>query len=225
MRRCLGLILVIVLVSISLGSSVSTAQSFKTQNGDQHNPSPGRALLYSLLIPGLGHYYVDHHHWARGQVHLAAEAILWTALIGLKSFSGALNNDMFTYANVHSGINIRNRDRAFQLAVGSFNSLQDYNDYETRARNWDQLYPNTANYYWKWDQQGNRQTYESMSNRYDRINQQVPAIIALMVANRVISGISAYLDARHHRKQNIEMGLAPAATRSGGVVAQVRIGF
>lgn len=225
MKRYAGLILVFLLVSISVGTTLSKAQSFKTPSVNQHEPSPGRALLYSLLIPGLGHYYVDHHHWVRGQVQMAAEAILWTALIGLKSYSGAIHNDMFTYANVHSGINIRNRNRSFQLAVGSFNSLQDYNNYQARARNWDQLYPNTAKYYWKWDQQSSRQTYENMSNRYDNVNQQVPEIIALMVANRVISGISAYLDARHHRKQNIEVGLAPAATRSGGVVAQVRVGF
>lgn len=214
-------------VTIMMAAGVCKAQPVHLQQPQSpgiHNPSPGRALLYSLLIPGLGHYYIDHQHWARGQVHLAAEAILWTALIGLKGYSHALHNDMFTYAAVHSGTNIGDRNRRFQLAVQDFNSLQDYNDYQARARNWDQLYPVSSKYQWNWDQQDNRLTYQHMSNRYDKLHQQVPAVIALMVANRVISGISAFLRARHYQ-QNVEMGLAPASVRTGGVVAQVRIGF
>lgn len=219
------LVLGFVIIIIGISASISAAQLLKSNSSDPRGPSPGRAFLYSLIIPGLGHYYVDHHHWRRGQVQLAAEAVLWTSLIVLKGYSNSLHNNMFTYANEHSGTNIQDRNRQFQLAVASFNSLKDYNDYQARARNWDQLYPNNSKYYWSWDQQSNRRTYENMSNRYDRINQQVPAIIALMVANRIVSGISAYLAARHHRRQNIQMGLAPAGTQSGGVVAQVRIGF
>ncbi len=225
MERYKWLVLGFILIIVGSCATTISAQSFRSQTSELHTPNPGRALLYSLIIPGLGHYYIDHHHWGRGQVHLAAEAILWTALIGLKGYSNALHNDMFTYAAEHSGTDIRNRDRRFQLAVGDFNSLKDYNDYQVRARNWNEIYPGDPKYSWLWDQQGSRLTYQNMNNRYDKAHQQIPAVIALMVANRVISGISAYIQARHFREQRVDVGLAPAATQSGGVVAQVRIGF
>jgi len=225
MKRYKWLVFGLVLIVMGANAATVSAQSFHSQTSELRSPSPGRALLYSLIVPGLGHYYIDHHHWGRGQVHLAAEAILWTALIGLNGYSNSLHNDMFTYAAEHSGTDIRNRDRRFQLAVGDFNSLQDYNDYQARARNWNEIYANGQKYYWQWDQQNSRLTYQNMNNRYDKVHQQIPAVIALMVANRVISGISAYIQVRHLKEQRVEMGLAPVTTQSGGVVAQVRIGF
>lgn len=234
MKRKVEVISVFIVAAVAFGASGCLAQSaqpvrqVKGGSISSRNPSPGRALLYSLILPGLGHYYVNPHHWGRGQFHLAAEAVLWTALLSLEGYSHALNTDMYTYAQLHTGKNIRDANRRYRLAVGDFNSLQEYNGYQSRARNWDDLYPATDQYEWQWDQQDNRLHYQNLVRHHDKVRNQIPAIIVLMVANRVISGISAYLEARHYREQRVQIGLAPAAFRpesSRGIVAQVSIGF
>jgi hypothetical protein len=188
------------IIIITLGITISGQYYVQAQSNDaasqirKHNPKV--AFLKSIVLPGWGHYYVNKHHWNRGKYHMAADALLIISYIGLRSYTDHLHNNMFTYAQTYSGTDIRNRDRSFQLNVGEFNSRDAYNQFQERARNWGELYPDTQQYYWKWKTEQDRLRYLDMKNSYDRTHQQLPTLITLMVANRLISGLSAYLRAR-----------------------------
>ena len=206
MRSVLRLVASVFLCAAILLPMSSYARQANSSIGVQPVPrkvNPRIALLKSFVVPGWGHHHVDRNNWRRGQFHLGAEIGLVLAYVGLNRYSNSLENDMFSFARAHSGTDIESRNRQFQLAVGRFNSLEEYNDEMLRTRNWDQLLSaeSPANR-WVWDSEANRLEYLDIRGRRDRIDNQLPGIVTLMVANRIFSGISAF---RAARKKNDTM--------------------
>ena len=183
-------------LSLSVNSSYAQGRFPGEEVVVHPKPKPGIAFLKSMILPGWGHYYVNKDNWTRGKIQMAADAVLLLSYLSLHSYTVHLKNDMFTYAATYSGTDIRSKSLEFQLNVASFDSWAQYNDYQQRSRNWNQLYPDTQNYYWNWQSDQDRLHYLDMKDKYDRTRQQLPTLLTLMVANRIVSGISAYLRAR-----------------------------
>jgi hypothetical protein len=160
------------------------------QSGDR--PDPRRAFLQSLVMPGWGHYYADRDNWNRGKVHLGTDVTLALSAFGLHAHSNRLEERYLTLSGLRAGVDLEDRGRSFRLAVADFNSLEEYNDYQLRSRNWDRLIEDTPENRWQWDHPDDRQNYRELRSRTDRVRSQIPALLGLMVVNRVVSGISAY---------------------------------
>lgn len=199
------------------------AQQIEAEN---HSPNPRTAFLKSLAVPGWGHYYVDRNDWNRGKYHLGADLLAVISFLGLNIHSNNLQKDWYTYARSEAGIDIEGRNRTIQLAVGDFNNLGAYNDYQLRTRNWDQLIEDRPENRWTWLNDDLRNEYNDIRNRFENIDQQLPAIIGLMVVNRVISAISAYNRAGKVQQRSSEtvFYLAQPSSRSG-VMANLQIHF
>ncbi len=178
-------------------------------------PSQWGALLRSFVMPGWGHHYVDSDSWRRGQFHLGAEIVLLTSYLGINRQSYVLEKNMFTHASAFSGANIRDLGREFELAVGSHRSLADYNDFQERTRNLDRLFPDEPQYRWEWESDELRREYLDLRSRRDNLDQQLPALVALMVANRIISGISAFSRAGTYGNDGPKVNLAPGPALRG----------
>jgi hypothetical protein len=159
-------------------------------------PDPGTALWKSMIVPGWGHYYVDSDNWTRGKYHLASDAILIISYFGFDARSSNLQSQSFTLANLRAGIDLQERSRAFRLAVGDFSDLQSYNDHQLRTRNWHRLIDDVPENRWNWAAESDRREYRDLRQTSDRTRQQLPAIISLLVVNRVLSGLSAFVRAR-----------------------------
>lgn len=222
MHRILPILLII------LGTSgTAMAQSAMSGQGRENLPDPKIAFLKSLAVPGWGHHYVNQDQWQRGQYHLAADAALLLSYIGLRWHSNNLQQNWYTYARHTGGVDIENRDRLFQLAVGQFNDLEAYNAYQERVRNWNALYEDTPQNRWGWQDDLAREDYQDLRDRFETIDQQLPALLSLMVVNRVVSAISAYNRARRLREAAPSMSVrfSPSSVTGRGIVANLRIGF
>jgi len=160
-------------------------------------PDPGRAMLKSLIVPGWGHYYTDNENWVRGQVHLASDAILIISWAGFSKRASNLRDQSFTLANLKAGIDLDGSDRTFRLAIGDFRDLEAYNEHHRRNRNWHRLIEERPENMWSWENENSRREYRDLRETSDRTSQQIPAIVSLMVVNRVVSGLSAYIRARN----------------------------
>ncbi len=190
-------------------------------------PDPKVAFLKSLAVPGWGHHHVDNNNWQRGQYHLGADAVLILSFAGFSIHSNNLQQNWFVYGRQQAGVPIAGRSRQFQLAVGDYNSLEAYNDYQARSRNWDQLFEDVPENRWQWTDSADRQKYRDLRSRFESIDQQLPALLGLMVVNRVISGISAYNRAKKKQKSNTassSLFLSPYQY-DDGLVANLRINF
>lgn len=192
----------------------------------QQKPDPKGAFVRSLVVPGWGHYYVSHDQWTRGQIHLGAEVALIATYFGLSARGNNLENQYQTLASLKAGVEIAERSRAFQLALGDFDSLEEYNDYQLRSRNWNQVFEEEPENQWNWDEDSDRSQYKSLRSDVDRVCNQLPAVLGLMVVNRVISAVSAYNRAKQYSSIP-EVALLPVTVSSKefGVLAQVRFHF
>lgn len=201
--KYLPIIMILVLV-LSDFQSVSAKES-----GD-----PKGAFLRSMVVPGWGHYYHDRDHWNRGKIHLATELGIIAAYIGFQNRSSILKSEYTMLANLRSGVDIRNRNRSFQIALSNFSSLEEYNQFQLRSRNWNLLLDDTSENGWQWESERDRLQYGDLRSRRDRIKNQMPALFGLMVMNRVISAISAYNRATPSTN-SIDVALIPFTHDSG----------
>lgn len=210
-------LLTILLMGICGGAGAQVANV-----SEATKPDPKIAFLKSLAMPGWGHHYVDRENWQRGQYHLAAEAVLVLSYVGLRWHSSNLQNNWYSYARTAAGVNIERRDRAFRLAVGDFEDLEAYNTRQERARNWNALYEETPQNRWQWDTESARNEYRNLRSRFESIDQQLPALLSLMVVNRVVSALSAYNHARKWQgpARSASLQFLPVPN---GVLANLRI--
>tara|TARA_R100001143_G_C3361367_1_gene137144 strand:- start:86251 stop:86874 length:624 start_codon:yes stop_codon:yes gene_type:complete len=187
---------------------------------------PKGAFLRSMIVPGWGHYYNDHDEWNRGKLHLVSEIAIIAAYIGFQHQSATLKNDYSTLANLRSGVNIQGRNRSFQIALSNFPSLEDYNDFQLRSRNWNRLLEVNNDNNWQWQSEQDRLKYGDLRSKRDRIKNQLPAFFGLMVVNRVISAISAYNRATPPLDR-VNMSLLPFTTDNGvnGVITNISFRF
>lgn len=214
------------LLSLLFFLSVCTVEVV-SQPTEEKVPDPKVAFLKSMAVPGWGHHYVDQSDWTRGKYHLAAEAGLILSYIGFSIHSNNLQQNWFAYGRHEAGVPIENRSRSFQLAMGDFNSLAAYNDYQLRSRNWDQLFADTPENRWSWSSDQERSKYNDLRNRFERIDQQLPALLAMMAVNRIVSGISAYNRAKKQAESSSvtsSLYLSPYQF-TDGVVANIKVDF
>lgn len=201
-----------------------STQEFNTSETGGTNVSPGGALLRSFVLPGWGHYAIDSSDWSRGQWHLGADVALLASYLLVNNRINQLEGNLATFGDQYSGINLSDRDRGFRLAASDHMSLSEYNDFQERTRNWDQLYEETEENYWEWESEDKKQQYNDMRSSRDDLERQAPAILGMMVVNRVIAGVNAFSAARE-RGQNISMYLSPAEMNTQSVQATFRYDF
>lgn len=203
--------------------------TFVAANADRswaQHPDPKVAFLKSMAVPGWGHYHVDHNNWRRGQYHLAADLVLILSYAGFSIHSNNLQQNWYAYGRQQAGVTIEGRSRQFQLAVENFDNLEAYNDYQARSRNWDQIFDDVPQNRWQWSGREQRLQYRDLRTRFEQIDQQLPALLGLMVVNRVISGISAYNRAQKKQDSKVSSSLYLSPYhRTDGLVANLRIKF
>lgn len=192
----------------------------------QQNPKPQGAFIRSLIVPGWGHYYSNHDQWKRGQVHLGTEVALIVSYLGFSVRAENLETQYETLASLKAGVDISNRSRSFRIALGDFNSLQEYNDFQLRGRNWNRIFNDQASNRWNWENEEDRNNYNNLRSDVDRVRNQLPALFGLMVVNRVISAVSAYNLAKN-QSEIPEISLLPVPTKSSqiGIVGKINIRF
>jgi hypothetical protein len=157
---------------------------------------------------------------------LGTEVALIASYFGFRLRAGNLKDQYETLASLKAGVDISDRSRTFRLAVGDFNSLEEYNNFQLRSRNWNRLYEDESVNLWKWESEVDRDNYNNLKSDVDRVKNQLPAILGLMVVNRVLSAISSYNRAKKQTNQP-ELSIMPMSFSSDelGIVARVNLQF
>ncbi len=147
------------------------------------------AVLYSLLLPGMGELYVDG--FDQGQYSLIAEGGLWLTYISFRQYGSWLQTDARNFAASHSGASTNGKQDQFFVDLGNFNDTYDYNDKKLRDRSLEKVYDVNAGYYWRWDSDQNRKEYRAIRVSSERVLNNSQFVIATIVVNRLISAINA----------------------------------
>ena len=167
-------------------------EPFETKSEKDERKDERTALLKSLVLPGWGHFGLDASASTRGKIHIGTDLALLAGYVGADLRVGSLTDEYLALGELRAGVLMANRDRTFVLAMGNFNSLEEYNDYQLRSRNWNRLIEDVPANRWQWEYDEDRRRFKDIRERADLMENQLPAILGFMVINRVISGISAF---------------------------------
>jgi len=163
--------------------------------------SPGLAIIYSLLLPGMGELYADSY--SSGKYFTIAEGALWTTYIGFNSYGNWQKDNYKSFAASNGGVNNINKNSDYYANVGLFTSIKEYNDTKAFDRDFGAMY-NQQQYYWNWT--GNdRKTYRDMWLSSEHSFNNLRFIVGGLILNRIVSAINAVrLVSRYNRNVDSE---------------------
>jgi len=184
---------------------------FVGESSAQTPIKPARAVVYSIVLPGLGHKYVDDGNWNhRASLYMIADAILIAGLASSEWQRRHLVNSYHTWAASHAGISTLGKDRRFYVMIGNYLSSEEYRDTQLRNRRIDLVSTvSDPEFYWSWDRIEDLQRYRDLRSSSESWSQRRGTLIAALIANRVISGFSALLSARRKQQQIIQIAFTP----------------
>jgi hypothetical protein len=213
----------LLLVLILAASSVDAELMAQMDEPAPSARSAKTAFGLSLLVPGLGHRYANGGHWGKsGSFFLAADVGIILSLIGTKWRQNDLENSYRTLAVSRAGADLTGKSRPFFLSLGTYDSSDEFKDALLRTRQWDRLaFAEDPNNSWEWSSKQDRLDYRALRDDSESMGRRASWLIGALVANRVISGVTAMLRTRNSGPE-ISMGVTPNPSY-GAMVAVVGV--
>lgn len=157
--------------------------------GSKEKKSVFLAIVSSLVIPGLGELYAGSFQTS-GKYNMMAEGGLWLTYAGFRLHGNWLRQDARLLAVGHAGTDFSGKDDQFDVNIGNFTSMDEYNQTKLRNREYDLVYSDSR-YNWQWDSDVNRARFKDLRLSSDKAYNNAKFVIAAVVINRVISAFSA----------------------------------
>jgi hypothetical protein len=166
--------------------------------------SPGLAIVYSLLLPGMGELYADAYD--SGIYFTVADGVLWGTYIGMNVYGNWQKDRYISYAQTNADVTIENKDDDYYATISEYLSIDQYNDQKAFERNFDEMY-NTEQYFWKWNTSEERKVYRDMWVSSEQTLNDVRFVVWGLLLNRVVSAINAVrLVSRYNNNLSQEVG-------------------
>jgi hypothetical protein len=146
-------------------------------------------IAYSLILPGLGDFYARKGE--TGKYYLGADIALWLAYGGVQSYGHWVKNDARTYAVEKASANFSGKSAQFEVDLGNFDTVDDYNQAKLRNRQYELLYEAGSTYAWKWISADDRLRFKNERIRGDEIIRNSQFVVGALVINRIVAAISA----------------------------------
>ena len=171
--------------------------------------SAKKAFGMSLLFPGWGHYYAQNKSWrGRATVHAGAEIGLWLGLISSQWRKNHFIQSYETLAATRGNANIEGKDRAFYLNLATYQSSDDYLAFQLRNRAWDRIdYVDDPAFHWSWESSDDFQEFRDLREDAESLRRRRSIFIALLVANRLLAGLSS-ISAANKTNANLQLSFS-----------------
>jgi hypothetical protein len=200
-------------------------------SGQDEKKSGALAVVYSLLLPGMGELYTER--FDQGQYSLIAEGSLWLAYGSFIQYGGWKRDDARVFAQNHAGVTMEGKDDQFFINVGNFNNVYEYNEKKLQDRNDGKVYDPSAGYLWRWDEELNRLRYRDQRLSSDRIFSNSGFVLGAIVVNHLVSAFNAARLVRQHNAAindadaglNIGSSLLRSDGQINGVMVHFSVGF
>ncbi len=178
---------------------------FENTQSSSTKKSVAAAVVYSLLVPGLGEWYAGG--FESGRYFLGAEAGLWLTYASFETYGTWLQNDGRAFAASHSGVPASGKSDQFYVDVSNFMNVYEYNDKKLRDRQPDKVYDPNQGYAWQWDSDANRQQFRTARVSSDRVFNNSRFVIGAIIVNHVVSALNAARLVRRYNNNVAESGI------------------
>ncbi len=188
--------------------------SYYTQ--DDSKKSSGLAILYSILLPGMGELYADNY--SSGKYFTVAEGLLWGVYIGMNSYGNWLKDQYKSFAIASGGVNAQGKDASYYATIGNYSNINDYNNAQALSQNFSEMY-NSNQFYWNWQSESARKSYRNMWVSSEQAHNDLRFVVGALILNRIASAISAARSVAAYNKRvseqmswNVSVGILNSTT-------------
>lgn len=157
-------------------------------NSSLKKKKAGLAVIYSMLLPGMGELYAESYH--SGKYFTITEAALWITFIGMNTYAGWKEESYKSYAQGVGKTNNVGKDEDFFANIGKYVDIDEYNHEKSLQREFNAIY-NAETHYWNWGADDKRKEYRNLWLDSEHAYNNLRFIIGAMLLNRVISSINA----------------------------------
>jgi hypothetical protein len=170
-------------------SSFSTILSADIQNPEPSSrKNPGLAILYSLLLPGMGELYAERYE--TGLYFTIADGVLWGALAGFNIYGNWQEKNYRAFAESNGGVTLAGKESNYFAIISSYISVDEYNTIQELNREFGKVYDPTK-FYWDWKSNEIRKEYREMWSSSESAFNNVRFAAGALILNRLISAINA----------------------------------
>ena len=166
----------------------SSQQLISNQISVPEKKNPALAILYSMLLPGMGELYANRYE--SGKYFTIADGVLWGVFAGFNIYGSQQGNNYKSFAQSKGGVKLEGKDAEFFANLGIYQSLGDYNNAMELDRRFEKVY-NTSTHYWQWADNNQRSEYRNMWTSSESAYTNVRFVVGALILNRVISAINA----------------------------------
>lgn len=158
----------------------------------------GLAILYSVLLPGMGELYAEGYE--SGKYFTIAEAALWVTYGGMRYYSNRQRDNYFAYAESYGGVtNMGGKNGDFYADIGNYLNISDFNDDMARQGRFEKMY-NLTTHFWSWNSNSDRKSYRELWTSSESWSNNLRFVVGGMILNRIASAINAVrLVSRYNR--------------------------
>jgi len=203
--------------------------------------SPKRAMLYSLVLPGMGQWYSESKGAAK--LYFTMEAGLWTYFLVSKAQEGILRGGYTAFAAGNASTNPSGAPNQYFKDLGQFYSSDSANEWIRRQAR--EQYPNdkakqeeyintrlySGDRTWAWRDQAAWFSYRDQRLRSLEARHRASYVMGWAIVHRILSGLDAARVASKHNRNLTQaperwewkLGMAPGL--EPGVSLSVGRGF
>jgi hypothetical protein len=200
---------------IELPSNQSDVET-SVQSGKKN---AGLAVLYSLLLPGMGELYAGSYN--SGKYFTIAEGAIWLTYTGMYSYGNWKENNYKSYAQSYAGVVNSGKDDDYYANVGNYSSIDQFNREKALEGNFNEMY-NVEQNYWNWSSEQQRKEYRGLWSSSENAYNNLQFVVGALVLNRIISAVNAARLVSAYNKSldaqsawNVSFNMGTPQTKSG----------
>lgn len=183
-------------------SQNSKSNSIVPQFFESKKKNTGLAIIYSLLLPGMGELYAESYE--SGKHFTITEGVLWGSYLGINTYGNWQKERYKSFAASKGGVNLDGKDNDYFATIGEYLSIEQYNNQKALERNLGDML-NENKYYWKWTSE-DRKAYRRMWVSSEQAFNSLRFVVGALIINRIASAINAVrLVSKYNKQQSKEI--------------------
>ena len=167
---------------------------------DFEKKSPALAILYSVLLPGMGELYAGDY--STGKYFTIADGIIWSTFAGMTIYGNNKENDYRAFAKAYGRVDLNNKDDEYFANIGVYQNIEEFNREQELNRDFDEVYDLESDF-WAWSSNEHRKEYRNLWTSSENAKNNVRFAVGALVLNRLISAIFAVRAVSAHNKREI----------------------
>jgi hypothetical protein len=179
--------------------------SIQDESDVPERKSASRAFFYSLILPGTGEGYVGEK--TQSKVFLGIEIVAWSLVIANMINVNMRQDDYKNYAVQHAFVERSGKGDQYWIDIGKYDTIFEYNEQRIRERDIDAIYPENRFWFWGWDKNDNRFSYDANRIETREIEQKRLYFFGAIVLNHLVSAINALRLANSYNRKLDELSL------------------